>query len=147
MRDPYKNGMFGTTNPYFKKKPLKGNLVVVLDGKFEERGLKLIVQPSRCLKIGEVHELIVTDEAKGPGDVVNRIAYVGFFTVKESAVVVAGDEVKIGGKVIGTIAGYDETHMPNHYNIVVKAPSLVTGKEMGLELDSEITIGEEKEKR
>nr|PZN05768.1 MAG: hypothetical protein DIU66_00995 [Bacillota bacterium] len=141
MSDPYKTGMFKGLNPYVKKKPLKGKIIVVLDGKYEQRGLKLIVQPSRGIRVGEVHELIITDEQRGPGDVVNRIAYVGFFEVKESAVIVVGDEVKINGKVIGKIAGYDETHMPNHYNIVVNAPGLVTGNEMGIELDSEIVIG------
>ncbi|SHM74328.1 hypothetical protein SAMN05660826_01824 [Caldanaerovirga acetigignens] len=141
MGDPYKNGMFKGVNPYIRKKPLKGKIIVVLDGKYEERGLKLIVQPSRCIKVGEVHELIITDEAKGPGDIVNRIAYVGFFEAKESAVIVSGDEVKINGRVIGKIAGYDETHMPNHYNIVLNAMELVTGNEMGIELDSEIVIG------
>jgi len=118
MADPYKTGMF-KTNPYAKKKALKGNLVVVLDGKYEERGLQLIPQPSRCLVADEVHELILTDEAKKPGDVVNKIAYIGFFVVRESTVITVGDEVKINGQVIGNIAGFDETHMPNHYNIVI----------------------------
>lgn len=142
VADPYKTGMFKGVNPYVRKKPLKGKIIVVLDGKYEGRGLNLIAQPSRCIKAGEVHELIITDESKGPGDMVNRIAYVGFFEVKESAVIVVGDEVKINGNVIGKVAGYDETHMPNHYNIVVNAPELVTGNEMGFELDSEIVIGE-----
>ena len=84
MSDPYKRGMF-KTNPYAKKKPLKGNLVVVLDGKYEDRGLQLIPQPSRCLIANEVHELILTDENKGPGDTVDKIAYIGFFVVRESS--------------------------------------------------------------
>ncbi|HHW02707.1 MAG TPA: hypothetical protein GXX35_07835 [Thermoanaerobacterales bacterium] len=140
MPDPYKTGMF-KTNPYAKKKPLKGNLVVVLDGKYEERGLKLIVQPSRCLLKNEVHEMIITDEIKSPGDVVNRIAYLGFFVVKESTVIVIGDEVKVAGKVVGKIAGFDETHMPNHYNIVIYSDERISGNERNLELDDEVEIG------
>ena len=61
MTDPYKKGMF-KANPYAKKKPLEGNLVVILDGKYEQRGLQLIPQPSRCLIANEVHEIILTDE-------------------------------------------------------------------------------------
>jgi len=140
MTDPYKKGMF-KTNPYAKKKPLKGNLVVVLEGKYEERGLQLIPQPSRCLITNEVHELILTDENKKPGDTVNKIAYIGFFVVKESTVITVGDEVKINGQVIGKIAGFDETHMPNHYNIVAYGEKLISGNERNLDLDNEVIIG------
>ncbi len=35
-----------------------------------------------------------------------------------------GDKVSVGAKPLGVLAGYDETHMPNHMNIVVKTPSL-----------------------
>jgi len=138
--DPYKTGMF-KTNPYAKKKPLKGSLVVVLDGTYEERGLQLIPQPSRCLVANEVHELILTDENKKPGDTVNKIAYIGFFAVKESTVITVGDEVKINGHLIGKIAGFDETHMPNHYNIVIYGEERVSGNQRNLNLDDEVIIG------
>ncbi len=140
MNDPYKKGMF-KTNPYAKKKPLKGNLVVVLDGKYDGRGLQLIPQPSRCLVADEVHEIILTDEDKKPGDTVNKIAYIGFFTVKESTVIIVGDEVKINGQVIGKIAGFDETHMPNHYNIVIYGNDRISGNERSLNLNDEVIIG------
>lgn len=140
MGDPYKDKMF-KSNPYAKKKPLKGNLVVVLEGKYENRGLNLIQQPSRCLAANQVHEMILTDEDKKPGEVVNKIAYIGFFAVKESAVIVAGDEVKINGKIIGKIAGFDETHMPNHYNIVIYGKDRISGNERNLNLDDEVIIG------
>jgi len=140
MADPYKTGMF-KANPYARKKPLKGNLVVVLDGRYDERGLKLITQPSRCLLKNEVHEMILTDETVKPGDTVNRIAYLGFFVVGESSVIVAGDEVKVAGKVVGKIAGFDETHMPNHYNIVIGSSERISGNERNLQLDDEVVIG------
>lgn len=140
MADPYKTGMF-VTNPYSEKKPLIGNLIAVLDGQYTERGLKLIFQPSRCLLANEVHELIVTDEDSKPGCIVNRIAYIGFFVVKESAVIVVGDEIKINCQNIGTILGYDETHMPNHYNIVISSKELMSGKKRGLKLSDTVVIG------
>lgn len=140
MTDPYKTKMF-KSNPYAKKKPLRGNLLVVLDGKYEERGLKLIPQPSRCLLADEVHELILTDESKGPGDIVDKIAYLGFFVVRESSVVVVGDEVKVDGSIVGRIAGFDETHMPNHYNIVIYTEKRVSGNERDLEIDDKVIIG------
>jgi len=140
LSDPYKTGMF-KTSPYAKKKQLKGNVVVVLDGKYEERGLKLIAPRSRCLLANEVHEMILTDESSKPGDTVNKIAYLGFFVVKESTVIVVGDELKVNGKLIGHIAGFDETHMPNHYNIVINAKERISGKDRNVDLDDEVTIG------
>ena len=139
MADPYKTGMF-KTNPYAKKKALKGNLVVVLDGKYEERGLQLIPQPSRCLVADEVHELILTDEARSRGCSKQNCLY-RFFCCKESTVITVGDEVKINGQVIGNIAGFDETHMPNHYNIVIYGEERTSGNERNLDLDDEVVIG------
>jgi hypothetical protein len=56
-------------------------------------------------------------------------------------VVCAGDVVTVDGKVIGTIAGYDYTHMPNHMNIVISAPSLQSGEELGIQLGQAFTVG------
>lgn len=138
--DPYKSGMF-KKNPYVAKKACRGRLAVLLDGKMEGRKLQLMTPLSRALLAGEIHELIVTDESEaGPGKEVNRIAYWGFFEVIQGTVVVTGDTIKIADKVIGTIAGFDETHMPNHLNIIVRAEERKTGVELNLELDDEVTI-------
>jgi hypothetical protein len=138
--DPYKSGMF-KQDPYFKKKECGGELCVVLDGRFENRALRLMVPPSRAFLTGEIHELIVTDEQEaGPGQEVNRIAYWGFFEVAAASVVVAGDEITIGGKCVGRIAGFDETHMPNHLNVVIKAAERASGAELGLELGDKVRI-------
>lgn len=129
--DPYANGKFAK-NPYVKKRTVGGPLVVVLDGRMDDRGLSLIAPISRCIKKDEVHELILTDEtAAKPGASVNRIAYLGFFTAAQSGVLVAGDEVFLDGQRIGHLAGFDETHMPNHLNIVIQAAA---GRQTGLEL-------------
>ena len=130
--DPYAGGKF-KSNPYAKKSDVGGPLVVVLDGKMEDRGLSLIVPISRCIKKDEVHELIFTDEATArPGTSVNRIAYLGFFAAEQSGVIVEGDEVHLAGQLVGHLAGFDETHMPNHLNIVIKAiAERITGLELG----------------
>ena len=138
--DPYVRNIFGKKNPYYAKRSVKGQLVVVLDGTYEERGLSLIKPPSRALRAGEIHELIVTDESAQPGIKVNNIAYVGFIEVTIGGVIVVGDEVHVGNKVIGKIAGYDETHMPNHLNIVLNGERS-PGKERGLVLEEEVVIG------
>lgn len=140
MVDPYKTGMF-KQNPYVAKRPCSGKLVAILDGKMEERKLQLINPASRAILTSQVHELIVTDEEQaGPGKEVNRIAYWGFFEVEKGTVVLVGDVIKIGGKKLGTIAGFDETHMPNHLNIVIKAQERRTGTELGLSLEDSVLI-------
>jgi len=51
---------------------------------------------------------------------------------------VAGDVLTIGGGIIGKIAGYDETHMPNHLNIVVVGSDFASGFDRGLLLGSPV---------
>lgn len=137
--DPYKTGMF-KKNPYVKKREIKGRIVVVLDGKFEERGLQLITPISRCICTGEIHELIITDENVGPGMRVNKIAYFGFAEIEQGSVMVAGDKIFLEDMLIGTIAGFDETHMPNHLNIVIKSETRKTGPELGAEVEMSISF-------
>lgn len=139
--DPYAGGKF-KNNPYAKKSDVSGSLVVVLDGQMEDRGLSLIVPISRCIKKDEVHELIFTDEAAArPGTSVNRIAYLGFFTAEQSGVIVEGDEVFLDGQLVGHLAGFDETHMPNHLNIVIKAiAERKTGLELGVNPGSRVNF-------
>ncbi|MGB9802468.1 DUF6917 domain-containing protein [Desulfofundulus sp.] len=145
MGDPYREKMF-STNPYACKREVEGKLVVVLQGRLENRGLHLITPISRAVLKNEIHELIVTDEeGVGPGSDVQRIAYLGFVEVKCGGVLVSGDEVSCNGMVLGQIAGFDETHLPNHLNIVLYSPRRLDGVELGLQLESTIKIRSRKE--
>lgn len=140
MTDPYSNGIL-KVHPYVKKKDVTGELVAILEGSLENRGLHLIKPISRVLCEDEIHEIIVTDEQDAaPGKTVNAIAYLGFFEVKSGGVIVTGDEVYLKGHFIGTIAGFDETHMPNHINIIIKAPQRFTGIECDAELGMQLLI-------
>ncbi|MFZ5687810.1 MAG: DUF6917 domain-containing protein [Bacillota bacterium] len=135
--DPYHQGMF-QENPYKAKMDVIGRLVVVLDGRLEGRGLQLIRPISRALCRHEIHELIITNERKGPGQQVNRIAYLGFMEILQGGVLVAGDRLYVDGRLVGEVVGFDETHMPNHWNIVLSGTELRSGKEMGLSLGVEV---------
>ena len=42
---------------------------------------------------------------------------------------------------IGTIAGFDDTHMPNHMNIVIAQDRLQSGAELGLKLEEPVSVG------
>jgi|SRR5690554_470171 len=124
-------------DPYFAKVSLKGKLVVILDGEYPNRGLSLIPQPSRAICRNDIHELILTDSDAGPGDTVDPIAYLGFMEFQQGGVMVAGDKVIIDGEEVGYISGFDETHMPNHLNIVVKGRR-ISGRQRNLKLEQQV---------
>lgn len=134
--DPYKSGMF-KADPYHAKRDLSARLVVVLDGQYPRRGLKLIAQPSRAVCRHQVHELIITDQDVEPGNTVDPIAYLGFAEFEQGGVMVAGDQVVIEGQVVGSVAGFDETHMPNHLNIVIRG-EMRSGRQRQLQLGQEV---------
>ena len=138
VTDPYRAGLF-KKNPYAEKLDIKGNLVVVLSEKLEGRNLQLMTPISRALNRHEIHELIITDEEQAaPAQRVNNIAYLGFFEVLQGSVLVVGDEVFLDNQLVGHIAGFDETHMPNHLNIIIKRKERLTGIDLGAKVGMEI---------
>jgi hypothetical protein len=140
MADPYKAALVNVSN-YVQKREVLGNLVVVLKGKLEDRGLNLIAPVSRAVQKHEIHELIGTDELEAaPGSRVGKIAYLGFMEVVQGGMVITGDEVTCGNRLLGKIAGFDETHLPNHLNIVIHVGARQDGTELGLALESEVKI-------
>ena len=113
-----------TPGVYGERRQVEGDVVALLHVSFEDRGLRLIETKSRAVRLHEIHELMITDEDVAPGGGADRVRAVAFFEVTEPGLIVAGDRVTLGDKQLGTLAGYDETHMPNHMNIVVKTQSL-----------------------
>jgi hypothetical protein len=123
------------------KRDVTGTVVVVLDGLLENRSLQLIQPISRACATGTVIELIATDE-QGilPGSTVNAIAYIAFVELTSSGVILVGDDVLWNGSPLGVIAGYDDTHMPNHQNVIVAVDRRISGKDLGLRLDDGIVL-------
>lgn len=131
VRDPYQSGMI-TTRPLILRDPVPIRTVGVLNSRRQGRGLQLIHPRTRCIRQHEVHELIVTMEPAGPGDTVDVVHYLGFFEFLQSGVLVEGDRLVLKDAVVAELAGFDDTHTPNHYNIVLRAPALKTGMDLGL---------------
>ena len=141
-KDPYIGDVGYIYTGKTKRREMKGRLVVVLGIVSDKRGLQLIAQQSRALCKNEIHELITTDEVDaGPNKTVNRIAAVCFFEITQGSSVAVGDPVFINGKEIGKLAGFDETHCPNHYNIVVLSSKRFTGLEAGFHIGDKVNIG------
>lgn len=128
------------TRPDYPRSEIAGVLVGVMRLKLLDRGMMLIKPWTRAIRRFDVHELILTDEAAGPGDTVARCAYLGFAEFSQGGVAMSGDELWIDGARVGTIAGFDETHMPNHQNIVVNGDALLTGIERGLRLQAPLVV-------
>ncbi|HNT55103.1 MAG TPA: hypothetical protein PKG95_10355 [Anaerolineaceae bacterium] len=133
MPDPYVNKLLDTAHPCATKSTVEGRINCVLDARAPQRGLELCPYPSRAVLKHEIHELIITAEATAaPNATVNAIAYLGYFEVLQGGVLWVGDRVVINGQDVGTLAGYDLTHFPNHLNIIIKASEPVqTGLELG----------------
>ena len=113
-----------TPGVYGERRQVEGEVVALLHVSFQDRGLRLIETKSRAVRLNEIHELMITDEDAAPGGGADRVRAIAFFEVSKSGLIVVGDKVRVGNKTLGTLTGYDETHMPNHMNIVVKTPSL-----------------------
>ena len=129
-RDPYEAGIIAVPSRILRA-PLEACFVGVLDSRREGRGMSLIHPRTRCIRRHEVHELIITDEpGAGSGKPVNRCHYLGFVEFQAAGVLVEGDTLTVAGQTLGTVAGFDDSHFPNHYNIVIKGPRLVTGIEL-----------------
>jgi hypothetical protein len=136
--DPYVSKIL-KKSLYANKKVIKGNIVVMLGSIIKKRGLNLIIPHSRVVKKNEIHEIMTTSEKNAaPGEVVNNVAYIGFFEVNEGGVIITADDVYIEGKLIGKVIGFDDTHMPNHQNIVLYSPENKTGPELNINLNDEI---------
>ncbi|MCE2945687.1 MAG: DUF6917 domain-containing protein [bacterium] len=120
------------TRGYPVRDPLDAIFVGVLDNRNDSRALKLIHERTRCVRRFEIHELILTDEAHAaPGTTVGGVHYLGFVEFQAGGVLMEGDRLMIGDECIGTLAGFDETHFPNHYNVLFTGPRRITGVELG----------------
>ncbi len=117
--------------PRLLRKSLEARFVEILDRECHDRALTLIKERSRAVRRGDVHELMLTDEtAAAPGGTADGIDYVGFIEFQAGGTLVYGDGVVIGGRRIGTIAGFDECYAPNHYNILVQGPRRASGVDL-----------------
>ncbi|MEV4399266.1 hypothetical protein [Nonomuraea sp. NPDC049607] len=110
-----------------------GTLLKVLVHRRQDRGMLLEPHASRCVRAGEVHELVATDHTEtDAGARIDRVAFLGFAEIVAAGVLDRGDEVWIGGRRVGVLLGFDGCHLPNHYNVLIHADPAATGRELGL---------------
>jgi len=129
--DPYSKGLI-PNDIYSSKITVRGKIVSIMNAHLNNRDLKLIKEPTRAFRKHDLVEIIATDEVKYPGENINSIAYIGFTEILNGGVIRRDDTLLINEKALGKVLGFDATHAPNHYNLIVHVTELVTGK--GLEL-------------
>jgi hypothetical protein len=114
-------------------------LVKVLIHRRDERGMRMEEFASRCVRSGEVHELVTTDQQDTtPGARVDRVGFLGFAEIDCGGVLDRGDQVWLDGQLVGTLLGFDSCHFPNHYNILISVPEPVTGRDLALRPETEV---------
>ena len=132
--EPYNNRL-SSQDIYSAKRSVQGKMVAILSLEMEQRALLLILPQSRAARAGEIVELVCTNELEAkPGSEVNRVAYLGFAEIHTGGLILVGDQVTIADKQVGQVIGFDETHAPNHINIVIGSAELGTGEGLGIEL-------------
>ncbi|WP_265445358.1 Gfo/Idh/MocA family protein [Flexivirga meconopsidis] len=125
------------------KAPAHARFVKLLFHRRDERGMELSEWTSRCVRSGEIHELLTTtDRPQRAGDRVDAAGFLGFAEFVEATVVERGDRVKVNDRELGTVAGFDECHHPNHYNIILDAPAVVTAEDLDLRVGDALTFEE-----
>lgn len=114
-----------------ERREARARVVLVYGHKRHGRAMRLAPYWTRCVRQGDIDELVVTVRRVGTDDpsLVEDVAYVGFVEYERGSVVIVGDRVLVGDEPLGTLLGFDETHAPNHLNVVVEASELLSGAE------------------
>ncbi len=126
-------------DPYASSSAVVGRVVAVLRGVTETRGLALAGHRSRAVTTGAVHELMITDEDARQEGRVDRVALLAFVEILEAGVILLDADVTIGDASVGVIAGFDETHMPNHQNICLRG-DLQDGEARSIAVGDKVVI-------
>ena len=101
---------------YGSKRAILGEVVTEVNAK--GRGLKLSKHWSRAVKIGEIHEIMLTEAMLSPGDDLSEFTAIAFFEVSQGSHSVIGDKLYLNEVLVGVLVGYEMNHMPNHMNLV-----------------------------
>lgn len=138
MVDPYQAKMAHKVT-FTQKKVVKAKMVAVLKGNIEKRGIELIHPASRVVRKGDIFELMYTLERDAqPGEKVDSVTYLGFVEVEEAGVLRVDDIVRINNENVGTVIGFDETHSPNHLNVILRLTTDI--EKRGIELKLHTTV-------
>ncbi|EHN73183.1 hypothetical protein SMCF_7389 [Streptomyces coelicoflavus ZG0656] len=125
------------------KLPVRTSAVRLLFHETVRRGMILAQAGSAAVRSGEIHELVVTrEDTDVAGARIDHVAYLGFIEFTDPAMLTRGDTFWLGDRKLGTFAGYDESHLPNHLNLILSSDELVTAEDVDLRPRDVIMIHE-----
>jgi len=118
----------------------QGALIAVLDAHATNRAVRLSRPDSRILERDDVFEVMLCNaNAVTSARTIDSVGYLGFVEVSRGGLIEQGDFMELSGRILGTIAGFDTTHAPNHLNVVVAVPGLPgTGRSLKGELGARV---------
>ncbi|OXM47910.1 hypothetical protein CFP71_33995 [Amycolatopsis thailandensis] len=119
------------------KREVTGTLVKVLAYRQDDRGRCLETFTSRCVRTGEIHELVTTTDTD-PEAPIGPVGFLGFAEIDRAGVLDRGDEVWIGTKLLGTVLGFDASHFPDQHAILIHNGRTITGEDVGLEPEQQV---------
>lgn len=134
------------TNLFSEKTTIVASLVAVMDHRRHDRALAVSDFKTRCVRRGEIHEFLLCEPPNDRGSI-DDVTYLGFAEIQTPGVIAIGDSVVVGEEQVGTIYGFDDTHMPNHMNIVLTGTSLKNGAERGLRVTQSLYINPSSEEK
>jgi hypothetical protein len=121
------------------KRQVEGVLVKLLHHKRTDRGMTLAPYETRCVLLGDIHELVTTDQSEATcGDQIDRVGFLGFIEITRPGVIEIGDRVVHVGGTLGYVLGFDEGHFPNHYNILVASDDILVADDVNLAVEETI---------
>jgi len=135
------------------RRPVSGEFVNVFEeAKTEEGGMrKLLNVVPRILHQGEIHEIFITDHKDvKPGSSIKKYSVLGQFEVSAGGMIRVGDNVSIGGREIGNVAGYEackvlRAPLMDVVHIILSSDKKATGNELNLKLGDKIVFNPSRE--
>ena len=113
---------------------IESHFVAILGHDHVNRGMIASPYHTRCIRQGEIHELVVVLENEEGLIDLNDAWYLGFIEFKEGCVLAKGMTAEIDGQPIGTLIGFDTTHVPNHFNILIASKRPQIGTSAGIKI-------------
>jgi hypothetical protein len=104
--------------------------------------MQLIAERSRCVRRGELHEIVVTDSDPNGRGIIDRVGFLGFVEVLQAGVIEAGDDATVGESRLGAVLGFDACHFPNHYNVLIRTDRLLAGTDLELSVGDTIAFSQ-----
>jgi hypothetical protein len=113
---------------YRERRPVKGEVVTVIEVTFESSIIELSKSWSRAVPRGDIHEIMIWNPDEKDA---NDAAAIAFIEITHGGNIVNGDSVLLDGVTYGRLVGFDYNHMPNHMNIIVETKSLSLPLKLG----------------